>query len=391
MAKLTLYERAVKKFGEAGALLKLKELNFRDFQSELSVKKPNGEKAQEALKDRVSSQEAYETQQALILGLNLAPNEKRLLRIIAKGGIYYQTIRLTEEQVVMVEARLRQHRMQVLENNLKNGPTGVLRKSFDPKNPLEISGDLYNLTNANEIILRIRAGLALVAPARRTIAVLLFRLFSEKLSFESLWKHPREGVEYKSFRDFAMDELGMGEDYRDYLAVGRVLRDHCEFLDGLSDLDTETVFLKLRYLPAALYNHRGEEPLILARLHSLTVREFKLFSTDPDFEITFSKRFTKKQLGKFNELLHCTRDPYGICDGTSVDFIEAYHENEFGIIERIVSDVIGKTESMISRSLPSSIPEMDKPESSDPSDEFLDVDFQSNTDDSHPMPTLPTA
>jgi hypothetical protein len=352
MSKLTLYEKAVEKFGAEEALRNLKELSFREFQKAISTRKPKNEISPNDLSKtppskNSSSHEILEDQKAMFLKLDFAPNEKRLLRIIAKGGIFCITNeRLTEDQVTLVETRLRQRRVQVFENNLKCGPLAVPYKPFDPNNPLVISDELYTLSNINDIILRIRAGLALVVPARRTIAILVFRLYSEKLEFESQWKHPRDGIEYKSFRDFAMEELGLGEDYRDYIAVGRVLKDYYYFLDGLSDMDTEVVFLKLRYLPPALRNHKGDEPLVLARLRTLTVREFKLFSEDPDFEITFSKRFTKKQLDRLNEMLPTTRNSLGI--NTSVDFIEAYHKTEFGFIRNIVSEVIEETQSKTS-------------------------------------------
>jgi hypothetical protein len=345
MAKLTLYERAVEEFGRKEALCNLR-LTFREFQKKLSAKNPQNKKTFSALQKKspatntVSSQEIHEAQKNMILALDLKPNEKRLLQIIAKNGIVYSIEKLTEEQLALLEIRLRQHRVQIFERNLKLVLRGVQYKPIDLVNPLLISDELYRLTNISEIILRIRTGLALIAPVRRTIAILTFRLFSEKLTFESQWKHPRKGIVYSSFRDFAMDELGLGEDYRNYIAVGQVLKDYYYFLDGFSEIDTEAVFLKLRYLPKALKTHKENEPLVLARLRSLTVREFKLFSEEPDFEITFSKRLTQKQLDKFTERAR----PFFKRNG-SLDFIEIYQETEYVFVEKIVREIIEETKS----------------------------------------------
>jgi hypothetical protein len=358
MSKLTIYEKAVEKFGRKEALCKLR-LTFREFQKLLSIKKPKDKKPLNPLPEKtlsttsVSSQKIHEEQKEMILELNLAPNEKRLLRIIAKNGIVCTIQKLTEEQLSLLETRLHQCRLEIFQRNLKYIPIGAPSIFIDPINPLSISDELYSLTNIDEIILRIRAGLSLVAPARRTIAILVFRLYSEKFSFESLWKHPRKGVDYSSFRDFAMEELGMGEDYRDYIAVGRVLKDYYYFLDGLSEIDTEVVFLKLRYLPEALKTHKGNEPLVLARLRSLTVREFKIFSEEPDFEITFSKKLTKKQLDEFDKWL-CRTRPFFPCN-ISIDFIEIYKKSECVLINKIEREVIEETESSVPLTLPSPV------------------------------------
>jgi hypothetical protein len=352
MSKLTLYAKAVERFGEEEALCNLKNLTFREFQKKLFLEKPenkapSNDLSKAPLSKNSSSHEIHEAQKEMILNLDLAPNEKRFLRILAKGGIYCLTNSLTEDQITMVEARLHQYRIQVFQNNINCRPMSEPYEPFDPNCPLEISDSLYALNNINDIVLRIREGLSLVAPARRTIAILLFRLSTEKLNFESRWQHPRDGVEYKSFRDFAMTELGMGEDYRDYLVVGRVLNNYAYFLDELSEINTDNVFLKLRSLPKALDTHKGNEPLVLNRLRSLTVREFKLFSVDPDFEITFSKRLTTKNLEKFNAMLCRTRDPHGFGLSNNVDFIEVYDKNESGLINKIVSDVIKETKQTV--------------------------------------------
>ncbi|GHT84322.1 hypothetical protein FACS1894137_07220 [Spirochaetia bacterium] len=346
MSKLTLLDRAVKIFGEEKALENLKALTFREFQKILTDKKfprvdSSNSHTEHQPKDTVSQKplDIHAEQKTEILSPNLRPNEERLLRIIAKRGKYCTITGLTDEQIIEVEARLRQYRQDVYERNLQVAPCSYKRPPFDPNTPLEFSENLANLKNVNDIILRIRAGLALVVPARRVIAFLVFRLYSEIVDGKPQWKRPYEGVTYTSFRDFAINVLGLGEDYRDYVAVGKVLKNYYYFLESLSDMDTEDVFFKLRYLPEALKIHK-DEPLVLTRLRSLTIREFKCFSEEPDFEITFSKKLTKKQIDLFHEALFCTRDPLGFIGNTSIDFIEVYHQTENGTVQNIVSAVL---------------------------------------------------
>ena len=344
MSKLTIYHTAVEKFGRQGALSKMKSLSFRDFQNELA--KPKNKIAQNDAQTKqspVSSTDndeldVHEEQKALILEMDLSDTERRLLRIIAKGGIVHPVEKLNDEQLKRFETLIRQRRVEALKKELRCAPSGFQRKSYDPSDPLAISDDLYSLTNIGDIVLRIKDGLALVVPVRRTIAVLTYKLYHEK-QFKFYWSSPKAaGGERRSFRDFAMDELGMGEEYRDYLAVGKVLYDYYYFLDGLSDMDTEDVFFKLKYLPQALETHEGDECLVLARLRSLSVREFKMFSELPDFETTFSKKLTNKQLEQFYTKLTEYREIYKKNDST--EFVEAYHANETGMIRATVNDIL---------------------------------------------------
>jgi len=343
LSKLSIYDKAVKKHGREQALFKLNTMTFREFQAELKEPKPKTAPSGNTRKADVP--DVDREQKAMLSEMALSPSEKRLLHIIAKGGIVHLIHRLNGEQLEKAESRIRQRRVEILEENLKMAPIPWQRESYDPNNPLAISDDLYGLTNVNDILLRIRSGLALMVPARRVIAILTYRLFSWKESFEFHWKRPSEGVEYASFRDFAMNELGMGEEYRDYIAVGKVLWSYHQFLDGLSDMDTEDMFFKLRYIPKALQTHKGDECLVLARLRSLTVREFKQFSELPGFEVTFSKKLTKKQLDLFHYHLECDRNKGRLNPNQSCEFIEAFSNDEFSMIDTIVREIIEETEA----------------------------------------------
>jgi hypothetical protein len=347
MSKLTLYDKAVAKFGRKEALSHFSTNTFRDFQKMLIEKsvRNTAEIIRNPQKDTSSdsSSTAYdsssllhEAQKSAILELDLSFEEKRLLRIIAKKGKYRLTKGLTKEQVLDVEIRLQHRRVAIIENNLKMAHIGFERKSYNPDNPLAISDELYKLNNINDIILRIREGLTLIVPARRIIAILTYRLKCNN------WTHPRFGVHYSNFRDFAFNELGMGEEYRDYLKVGEVLYKYYYFLDHLSDIDTEDMFFKLRYLPEAMITHKENEPLILARLRSLSIRDFKLFSEYPDFEITFSKHLNKKQLEVFEKLLMSIREPYSTSGALPTSVFEVYDASEYSIVDNIVDEVLAE-------------------------------------------------
>jgi hypothetical protein len=203
---------------------------------------------------------------------------------------------------------------------------------------------LYELDNVTDIIRRIKDGLALIIPARNTIAIFLHKQNKKSgwgnfYLFGYYWKRPREGVEYSSFGDFAKGELNMGEEYRDYIAVGKVIYRYYYFLDGLTDMDTEDTFFKLRYLPKALNTHKGDEYLVLARLRSLTVREFKLFSEKPDFEIEFSKKLTKKKRDIFDYYLQDHRNKLIAQPENCMDYIEIFDDNERNVINEFLSNL----------------------------------------------------
>jgi hypothetical protein len=376
MAKLTLFEKAVDTFGRKQALIYLKTLSFREFKNKISLEIPKNSLSKDKKHLQGSKRSDCEYNQRL-QELDLKPNEKRLLKLKVKKAKYvcFPCI-LTEYQASLIDSLYREHRLNVIRQRYNEDYQGWANfKPADPGNPLKVddlsffNGGVYQkvvssrddysekvswgpdepmprfdnrIFDLDDIILRIRAGIAQMQPERRTIAILLFKLVNVK-TLKNKWKNPREGVKYESFRDFAIEELGLGENYRDYLAVGKVLMEYNYFLDHLSDIDTEETFLKLRHIPAALKNHKNDEHLVLARLRSLTIREFKRFSTDPDFEITFGRRLTNKEWEEFVNSLCNTRDPRGFGFDTNIDFIEVFSISHQGIVLRIAEKVIEET------------------------------------------------
>ncbi|MDR0288033.1 MAG: hypothetical protein LBI03_10070 [Clostridiales bacterium] len=400
LAKLTYYDKAVELLGREQALSNLKNCTFKEFQEKMvnASGKDDGDKPKKSPSDNKSQADdltaLYEANSAYVHELNLRPNEKRLLRIIAKGGRPIVTRRLlTDEEIEVIESRLREYRVNILQQNYDTHCSSRNEEHFDVKNPLAISDNLFEIKDYEEIILRIRTGIALLQPARRLIAILLFRLYFEG-HFKNKWKNPRDGVKYSSFKDFAIEELGMGEDYRVYLAVGKVLKTHYYFLEYLTDLDTEAMFLKLRYLPDALRTHKNNKPLVLARLRSLTVREFKTFSVFPDFEATFSKRLTKKQLERFTQRLSAIRPlvyPSGQRNMQEYfidsDFVESYYKLEDRLVDGIICKYLDEVDCASSSSTQTS----NEPVASAQINEVSDLDTPETSDNSEQKESITAA
>jgi hypothetical protein len=358
LSKLTLYEEAVKKFGRYEAVFEMRTLPFRRLQKKIAYTIGNFNEEQyigdssETIPKRprmcyssleLSDDQKFDINKAQVehfLKLNLSPPEKRLIQIIAKGGNVYRIYKFSEDHRKQLDSIVRQRRIDIWNETHLILSSSSEKATYElPTDPFFIPEDLYENRNIRDMICRIKECLALVVPVRRVIALLTYKLSHEKINNHPLWESPREGVVYRSFRDFAMGELGMGEEYRDYIAVGKVLMKYYYFLDGLSDMDTEDVFFKLRYLPKALKIHKGDEYLVLARLRSLTIREFKLFSELPNFEVTFSKRLTIKQLELFEYIFKGNRETESRCPGASYDFIESFSLDDERMINSTVLEI----------------------------------------------------
>jgi hypothetical protein len=418
MSKLALYEKAVEAFGRKQALIYLKTLSFREFKKKISPDVPK----EHPVKNKKHSKKSERTEcdyNLLIKELDLKPNENRLLRLIVKRAKYISTgYNLTDHQVNLIQTRYREFLLKAIQKDYEDrSERWAYYKPMDPDNPLKIdhlcffNGTVFEkivatredymeeltwdfaapekyqhfenrIFNRHDIMLRIRAGIAQMQPARRTIAILLFRLVNEK-ALKNKWKKPREGVEYKSFKDFASEELGLSENYRDYLAVGKVLKEYHYFLDHLTDIDTKETFLKLKHLPAALKTHKNDEHLVLARLRSLSIREFKRFSTDPDFETTFGRRLTKEEWDTFYHRLGQTRVMHGFGDKVpasfyNTEYIEVFDVADYGIIYKIADKVIEET----SLTIVPPAPIVDATDTSKQADETTDDGVNTDIDDS---------
>ena len=212
-------------------------------------------------------------------------------------------------------------------------------KPYSLSRPFEVNKELMELNNVHEIIDRIRAGVALSAPRRRTIAILTYRLKSEPY-FRVYWHHPRPDATFHSFSEFAKQDLGMGEELRDYLRVGRNLATFGYVLDGLDGIDEDSMFYKLRFLDDAISTHQGDIALIRARLAALSCREFAKFARDPDYDKSATHAITKKYRTKFLEIVSTANALME--KGFTVDVIECYSPEESIVLDSLLGEVRGE-------------------------------------------------
>ena len=170
-----------------------------------------------------------------------------------------------------------------------------------------------------------------MAADRWTVAILVARL-----RYEDQFK-PRWNYEHGSFSVYARVVLGIGEELRDLLRVGRNLLRFPFFLEGQQGLNTDNAFYSFRYVDLAMEKHENNIDLIKARLHSLTTREFAEFARDPLFDERGSKkRLTLKQEERYLKLLEELNHERSL--GRSVKIIEILTEGERSTVATLIAD-----------------------------------------------------
>lgn len=330
LTKLGYFDKAVELFHEEEALRLFKECTARGFASK--VKDAIAKSADAPVSNAPIDKKRTPKAKAPIEDLQLSGVQLKALHIIASGGNAKILAMASNDQIELATSRFLEDRR---EKNLAIRAE-VGHKLYDVKRPFEVNKELMELANAQEIIDRIRSGLAIASPRRRTIAVLNYRLASEPY-FRPYWQHPRMEVHYKSFAAFAAAELGMGEELRDYLRVGRNLAKFSYILDGLDEIDTDAMFYKLRYLDDAVVTHQADIALIRARLANLSVREFAKFAQQADYDQQATRIISRQYREHFAEFMGQINS--FIEKGLVVDVIECYGPNESLIIDTIMSEV----------------------------------------------------
>lgn len=329
LTKLGLYDEAVALFGREDALRLFMECTYRDFMKQLQNARV---KAEEKLgSNKVQGSGKGNKKSKTIDELKLSGVQLKLLHIVANGGSAKLLVGSSQSQIEWAKTRLIEDRAE--RNLIIRAQIG--HKLYDLKRPFEVNKELMELSNVHEIIDRIRAGVALAAPRRRTIAVLTYRLASEPY-FRPYWRHPRSEVRFTSFAAFAKSELGMGEEFRDYVRVGRNLAKYGYVLDALEDANTDAMFYKLRYIEDAVMTHQGDIALIRARLANLSCREFSKFARDKDYDQSTTTALTKKykeRLLEFVSQINALSEK-----GFAVDVIECYAPEESTILDRFLSE-----------------------------------------------------
>jgi len=330
LTKLGHYDKAVELFGREEALRLFKECTARDFTAR--VKDASAKTADAPVSNAPIHKKRTPKVTTPIDDLQLSGVQLKALHIIANGGSPKLLAMASHDQIELATSRFEEDRR---EKNLAIRAE-IGHKLYDVKRPFEVNKDLMELANVQEIIDRIRSGLAIAMPRRRTIAVHTYRLANESY-FREYWQHPRMEVRYKSFAAFAAVELGMGEELRDYLRVGRNLAKFGYILDGLDEIDTDAMFYKLRYIDEAVVTHQSDIALIRARLANLSVREFAKFAQQADYDQQASRTISRQYRESFANFMAQINSC--IEKGLAVDVIECYGPNESLIIDTIMSEV----------------------------------------------------
>jgi hypothetical protein len=201
--------------------------------------------------------------------------------------------------------------------------------------------DVLTCTSGVELQNLIMQGNKDLGRGRLTVAVGTARLDDEP-QFQGLYSDGHE--KRLGFVCHARDVLGIGEDLRDILRVGRNIIKHPSFLVGQDGLVTDSVFYSLRFLDQAWINHKGDAKLIRARIASLSSREFALFASDPDYDLHGPKRaLTRRQVEDYyilqeqlNELLD---------QGYAVKIVELYSKDERQVLRQMIEDSEKKYEA----------------------------------------------
>jgi hypothetical protein len=194
-----------------------------------------------------------------------------------------------------------------------------------------LNDDILSCTNGVELQDRVRAAFQDAGADRRTVAIGVTRLADEPDS------RPYWNGGNSLFSVFARLSLGIGEELRDLLSVGRNLIRYPFFLEGQTGFDSDDAFYSLRFIAKAMVTHNNNVELIRARLRTLTTREFSQFAADPLFDQRGSTRpLTRKQVERYSELQ--AELQHLISQGYSVKVVELYTVSEKNNVMAILSE-----------------------------------------------------
>jgi len=252
-----------------------------------------------------------------------SPHELAIRRIMAHGGKVHILSSAMPEALADIESRLTQWRQSIDEENRLHFRNGAAPDS---------EADILVSKVALDIEDYIRVSNTGIAANRRTLAILVARLSTEPFFY------PRWHEEYNSFAAYANQVLGIGEELRDLLRIGRNLLRFPSVLEGQTGFGTDTHFYSLRYLDQAVANHRSNPELIRARLKNLTTREFAEFARDPHYDERGSlRKLPAKREARAVELLFEVNNL--LAQGRTVKVVEILAESEGDRLATILSAV----------------------------------------------------
>jgi hypothetical protein len=249
------------------------------------------------------------------------PYELAIRRIIARGDQVHLLSTALPEALIDVESRLAHWRQSIDEGNRLHYRNGATPESEEAILASKVALDI------EDYIRSINTG---IAANRRTLAILVARLRDEPFFY------PRWHNEHNSFAAYANQVLGIGEELRDLIRIGRNLIRFPSVLEGQTGFGTDVHFYSLRYIDRAMAKHGSDVALIRARIKSLTTREFAEFARDPYYDQRGSLRaLPSKKEARVVELL-CEVNNL-LEQGRAVKVIEILTESERGYLADILS------------------------------------------------------
>jgi hypothetical protein len=260
-----------------------------------------------------------------------SPFELTIRRIITRGGIVHILSSTLPDALAISESKLAEWRAFIDEAN---------RQHFRSEYAIGAEDGILKSRVALDIEDYIRKSFADMAANRRTLAILVARLRDEPFFYQR-WHH-----KHNSFARYAREVLGIGEELRDLLRIGRnLLRFPC-FLEGQVGFDTDICFYSLRYLDQAMANHGSKVELIRTRLKTLSSREFAEFARDPQYDQCGSlRRLSSKKEARVVELLAEVNNL--IAQGRTVRVIEILAESERGQAALLLAEAERALEAQI--------------------------------------------
>jgi hypothetical protein len=320
LSKLAVYGKVREARGSKEALRGFKTLSFEAFRRLQYTNEPHvtvtvssaAARQAKRLAEKVVDASSRRGIPSLLEQGPRSPFDLDLRRIIARGGIPLVLSSTLPDALASVQSGLAEWRTSIDEAN---------RLHFREENALSAEDGILKSRVAIDIEDYIRRSFAGMAVNRRTLAILVARLRDEPF-FYAKWHN-----KYNSFALYAREVLGIGEELRDLLRIGRnLLRFPC-ILEGQVGFDTDTCFFSLRYLDQAMTNHGSQVELIRTRLRTLSSREFAEYAKDSHYDEHGSlRRLSAKKEARVVELLAEVNNL--IAQGRTVKVIEILAESE---------------------------------------------------------------
>lgn len=331
LAKLAIYDRVRKARDPKEALHGFKIYSYQKFRRLEFTENPEiTYTAQDYLAERAALQSdnhvAAPVKRRSIPSLDeVGPRsalELDIRRIIGRGGQVHILSSAMPEALADIDSRLDSWRWRIDEGNRLHFREGIVPLTEE---------DIFESKVALDVEDYIRSIYVGIAANRRTLAILVARLRDEPFFY------PRWHEKYNSFAAYAWQVLGIGEEVRDLIRIGRNLIRFPSILEGQTGFGTDTHFYSLRYLDQAMANHGANVALIRARLKSFTTREFAEFARDPQYDKRGSlRRLSAKKEARVVELL-CEANNL-IAQGRAVKIIEVLAEAECGQLRQMLAE-----------------------------------------------------